>query len=156
METQIEVIVNESKVLDSEKEALVAGFDAYEAIAKEWETKAKEIVVTDLSQKDMIARAKEGRKFLKEKRLEIEKNKTAMKEQSLRKGQAIDAIARYLIALIKPSEDYLESQEKFAEIQEENRLMNLEKTRSEELGQYTDTSIYNFRIMSEEISYLHH
>lgn len=151
METQIEIIVNESKVLSSEKKALVAGFDTYEAIAKEWETKAKEIIVTDSSQKDMILRAKEGRKFLKEKRLEIEKNKTVMKEQSLRKGQAIDAIARYLIALIKPSEEYLESQEKFAEIQEEDRLMNLEKTRSDELGQYTDTSIYNFRIMSEDV-----
>jgi len=50
-------------------------------------------------------------------RIEIEKTRKALKEQSLRKGQAIDSIAKYLTSLVSPIEEYLKQQEDFAEIQ---------------------------------------
>ena len=48
--------------------------------------------------------AREGRLFLAQKRIDVEKARKALKEQSLRKGQAIDAIAKFLTSLIEPTE----------------------------------------------------
>lgn len=60
-------------------------------------------------------------------RIEIEKTRKSLKEQSLRKGQAIDAIARFLTSLISPIEDHLRLQEDFLKIQEEKNLLRKRK-----------------------------
>ena len=114
-------IVKASNLELAESQSIVEKFGSYESIAKEWETKAKMIVVTDASQVTEMAMAREARKKFSQLRIDVEKARKAMKEQSLRKGQAIDAIARFLTSLITPIEDHLRLQEDFVKIQEEKK-----------------------------------
>lgn len=114
--SQILALIEQNNIEQTDKQTLVEKFNDYEAIAKEWETKAKTIVVTSTDQKTEMAMAKEARKKFSAMRIEIEKTRKALKEQSLRKGQAIDSIAKYLTSLVSPIEEYLKSQEDFVEI----------------------------------------
>lgn len=151
MKEKLEVIIKESNLPVEEQNTIKSGFEGYESTIKDWESKVKAIVVTDETQTDLILEAKEARRFLRNKRLEIEDNRKKLKEQSLRKGQAIDAIAKYLTSLIQPLEEHLELQEKYIVLKEKARLDELESKRKEELGQYVENlAIYNLRIMTEE------
>lgn len=118
MENQLVKIVKESGLEQSKSQVLLANFQNYFEIAAEWENKAKMLIVTNESQKAEMKMAREGRLFLKEKRVAVERTRKELKEQSLREGQTIDAIAKILKNLIEPIENYLEQQEKFIEIKE--------------------------------------
>lgn len=134
---QLSTIVNESGLETNEGQTLMEKFGNYEQIAKEWETKAKEIVVTSRDQKTEMEMAKVARKKFSDLRIEVEKSRKQMKEQSLRKGQAIDAIARFLVSLISPIEEHLKLQEDFIKIEDAKKAEQLrleaEKKEQEEL-----------------------
>jgi len=121
MENQLSIIVKESGLEQTKAQVLLSNFSNYFDIAAEWENKAKMLVVTDESQKVEMKMAREGRLFLKEKRVNIERTRKELKEQSLREGQTIDSIAKILKNLIEPIEEHLEKQEKFIEIKEAER-----------------------------------
>jgi hypothetical protein len=105
--------------LDNAKSSdLIENFSNYFEIAKEWEEKSKQIIVNSSLQVEEMQKAREARLFLKQKRVAIEKTRTALKESSLREGKAIDAIAKILTNLITPIEDDLELKEKFKEMEE--------------------------------------
>jgi len=151
METQTQIIIKENNLNASDQQAISSGFEGYEATALEWQTKAKLIVVTDVSQTEMISQARVARKFLSDQRLDIERNRKALKEQSLRKGQVIDSIAKYLTSLITPSEEHLELQEKFVKLQHEKKLAEILSDRIMQLSQYTQNAdIYNLNTMTDE------
>lgn len=116
---QLSLIVQNSNLEPVEAQSIIERFNTYEEIAKDWEAKAKAIVVTNASQVTEMKMAREGRLFLAQKRIDVEKTRKALKEQSLRKGQAIDAIAKFLTSLIEPTEKYLKEQEDFVKIQKE-------------------------------------
>lgn len=118
MSSQLEQIVQESGLETTKAQVILGQFKDYFDIAGEWEEKAKAIVVTDASQTADMEMARVGRLFLREKRIAIEKTRKELKEQSLREGKAIDGLANVLKALIVPTEEYLEKQEKFVELQE--------------------------------------
>ena len=118
METKLQTIVKSSGLEGVESKHLLDRFGSYEQIAKEWEVKAKAIVVTDASQVTEMAMAKTARKKFSDLRIEVEKTRKALKEQSLRKGQAIDAVAKFIVSLIAPIEEHLKLQEDFVKIQE--------------------------------------
>lgn len=120
-ETQLAKIVQESGLEKSKAQILLDNFSDYFKLAAEWEIKAKTLVITDVSQKTEMKMAREGRLFLKGKRLEVEKTRKTLKEQSLREGKAIDGIANVLKAVIEPIENYLDEQEKFVERKEAER-----------------------------------
>jgi hypothetical protein len=120
--SQLEVIVRENALTPVEGKSLIERFGNYEQVAQEWEAKAHAIVVTSVTQTTEMAMAKQARKKFSEMRIEVEKARVAMKEQALRKGQAIDAVAKYLVSLIKPIEDYLKDQEDFSKIWAEKKL----------------------------------
>lgn len=173
MSNELEVIVKESGLDQPKAKFILEQFkDSFEFAAK-WEKQAKTIVVTSENQIAEMKMARVGRLELREKRISIEKARKELKEQALREGKAIDGIANVLKALIVPIEEYLESQEKFIEIQEEKKRENLrleeEKKIEEQLlenerldrmaGQrreaalpyrdYWATSHYDFRTMSD-------
>lgn len=125
-------IVNQSGLESADQTSILERFGSYEEVAKEWEAKAKMIVVTDSSQTTEMAMAKEARKKFSQLRIDVEKARKAMKEQSLRKGQAIDSIARFLVSLILPIEEYLRSQEDFVRIEHEKKLAEEKKKDEEE------------------------
>jgi hypothetical protein len=115
MENQLQEIVTSSGLEQPKAQFILEKFQGYFAIAAEWETKAKAIVVTDDEQKSDMQIARVGRLFLREKRVAIEKARKELKEQALREGKAIDGIANVLKALIEPIEEYLDKQEHFTE-----------------------------------------
>ncbi len=121
MENQLQIIVKESGLEQSKAKFILENFQNYFEIADDWAKKARAIVVTDENQKAEMQMARAGRLFLREKRIAVEDARKNLKEQALREGKAIDGIANVLKALIIPIEEYLEKQEKFVEIREENK-----------------------------------
>ena len=113
---KLATIVKDSGLEQTKAQVLLDKFTGYFQIASDWEVKAKAVVVTDAGQKAEMEMARVGRLFLREKRIQIEKTRKELKEQSLREGKAIDGIANVLKALIVPIEEYLGKQEKFVEI----------------------------------------
>lgn len=97
--------------------------------AEEWKTKAFALVVTDATQLTEMAQAREGRLILKNIRTSTEKLRKSLKEDSLKKGKAIDGVANFVKDLIEPIEEHLDKQERFAEIKEAERKEALKVTR---------------------------
>lgn len=120
MENQLLQVINKSGLDKTKAQVLLENFSSYFEIAADWENKARALTVTNIEQKAEMKMAREGRLFLKEKRVAVEKTRKALKENALREGQAIDAVAKFLTNLITPIEKDLEEKEKFAEIQEAN------------------------------------
>lgn len=128
-------ILEQSNLDVVERKSIAEKFSDYESIAKEWENKAKTIVVTDASQTTEMAMAKEARKKFSQLRIDVEKTRKQLKEQSLRKGQAIDAIAKFLTSLVVPIEQYLKEQECFVQIQEEKKALELKIAEEKRLAE---------------------
>jgi len=111
---------------------------------------AKDIKVTSPKQIDIMERAREVRLSLKRIRNNLEKTRKRLKEESLRKGKAIDGMANIIKYLIVPVEEYLQEQEDFVKIQEEKKRAELAENREKELSQYSiDCSYYNLAEMPE-------
>jgi len=121
MKNQLQVMVKEAGLAPTKAKYIQEKFNDYFDLADEWTIKARAIKVTNASQTGDMAMAREGRLFLREKRITIEKARKELKEQALREGKAIDGIANVLKSLIVPIEDYLDRQERFVEIQEEEK-----------------------------------
>jgi hypothetical protein len=126
---ELEIIIEQNALEPSKAKYILEQFQRFFGVADEWTAKAKTLVVTNASQTAEMELAREGRLFLREQRISIEKARKDLKEQSLREGKAIDGIANVLKALIVPIEEYLEHQEKFVQIQEEAKL----ETRRQEI-----------------------
>jgi len=152
MENQLVQVINESGLDKTKAQILLENFSNYFEIATEWENKAKALVVTSVEQKAEMKMAREGRLFLKEKRVNIEKTRKALKENALREGQAIDTVAKILTNLITPIEKDLEEKERFAEIQEANRRAAIRTTREAEIAPFSEFIPIglDFSAMSEE------
>jgi len=135
MDNQLQIIVDESGLEKSKAQIILDKFTDYFEVAAKWEKEAKELVVTDASQTEIIEKAAVGRKILSGKRIELEKTRKLMKENSLREGQAIDGISKTLKALIIPLEDYLKQQECFVQIakaKKDEEILRLAHAKEEE------------------------
>jgi len=108
-------LIDGSELEKTKAQLLLDNFTAYFDIAAEWELHARAIVVKDESETALMKMAREGRLFLRQKRIDVEKARKQLKEQALREGKAIDGIANVLKALIVPIEEHLDAQEHFAE-----------------------------------------
>jgi len=133
-------------------DSLMQGFTGYFSEARKIVDECKDINVSDEKQVDLMKQARESRLKLKEIRVNCEKTRKELKEQSLREGRAIDGIANVIKALIVPVEEHLEKQEKFAEVQEQLRLEKQLGDRVEKLSKYVaDTSLYDLKDMADEV-----
>lgn len=130
--------VNESGLDKTKSQILLDKFIGYFEVAAKWEATEKSLVITDSSQLTEMKMAREGRLFLAKKRVDVDKTRKELKEDSLREGQTIDAIAKILTNLIKPIEESLEQKEKFAEIQEAKRKSELKLLRQIELSPFVE------------------
>ncbi len=114
-------LINRSGLQATDANVILAGFEKFFNLADEWEKEARTIIITDENcytpeGEAAMERAGIGRKFLKTVRLDIEKVRKAEKEQSLRKGQVIDGIAKALTASASLTEAYLGKQENFLKL----------------------------------------
>lgn len=112
---ELTLIVEENNLPANKTEELLKSFGSYFQEAKKLAIKANNIKITDETQVEQMFQAKELRLQLKDIRIEAEKTKVTLKEQSLREGNAIQGAFNIIKALVVPVEEYLESQEKFAE-----------------------------------------
>jgi len=150
-ENKLEIVISQSGLEESKAKTVLQSFSQFFEQAEEWEQKAKAIVVTDKLQVSEMQQAREIRLTLKDIRVNAEKTRKELKEQSLRESRAIDGIANVIKALIEPLEEHLEKQEKFAEIQLAIELENRNNQRILELTPYVpDISVYQLREMSDE------
>jgi len=115
---------------------LQAAFMPYFERAAEWRDKAMAIQVTSLHQTSEMRQAREARLALKDIRVNAEKTRVKLKEESLRTGKAIDGMANVIKFLIAPIEAHLEEQEKYGERLAEKQRAEQRDLRECEAGKY--------------------
>lgn len=149
--SQLQVILSEQNVAAENAKQLLVAFGAPFEEAGEILATYQTIKVTKEDDFATMAKARSQRLSLKNIRVEVEKKRKELKEDSLRVGKAIDSVARFVKETIEPAESYLEAQEKFAEIKAAERAAKVKAERIEELMQFTnDISMYNFESMDDE------
>ena len=151
IQQDLAIAVKDSGLQPSKIETLLQSFSSNFSKAKEIADKAKSIIVTDEFQTDIMLQARESRLALKSIRIDVERTRKELKEQSLREGKAIDGIANVIKALVIPVEEHLEKQEKYAEVKEMEHLQARYESRVNKLLPYvSDISLYNIKDMSDE------
>lgn len=137
----------EQETAISLKNSFMPYFEQAEMLGK----KAKEIVIKSADQIEEIKIAREARLQLKNIRVNVERTRKELKEESLRKGKAIDGLANVIKYLIVPIEEHLQKQEDFVKIQEQLKKDQLRDERKAELVKYdvVETDFYNLGGMAE-------
>jgi hypothetical protein len=138
MSQKIDELIGTGVIEKTKGDYIKEKFQDFTQAIEEWSERANAIVVTDETQKELMVEAREGRLLLKAKRIEVEKVRKSLKEQSLSEGRLIDSVAKYLTGLIEPAEKHLELQEKFIEIQEQNKRIQLKAGRAKLLEPYKE------------------
>ena len=148
---KLQVILNEQGIEKSDVAKLVEAFGGPFEEAGQILATYKDIKVTDEKDTAGMAKARELRLILKKARTTVENNRKELKADIVKQGKAIDSVARYVKEEIEPAEEYLELQEKFAELAQAKREADLKAKRIEQLMQYTDDlSVYNLDGMTED------
>lgn len=150
-DNKLAVIVQESGLEKTQAQTILDNFTGFFTEAQKWEVEARKINVTDVTQTELMNKAREVRLSLKDIRVNAEKVRKELKEQSLREGKAIDGIANVIKALIVPLEEHLEKQEKFVEYKIAKELDDRNIKRITELTPFVaDITFYNLRDMDED------
>jgi len=131
-------VITDSKVEQPTALMLQNSFLPFYEKITEWSEKAKTLVVTDAAQTREMKMAREARLALKDIRVQADKTRKALKEDSTRYGKAVQSVYNLIEELIVPAEKHLEAQEKFVELQEAARKLELAKTREIELEPYKE------------------
>lgn len=119
-------------------EVILRAFEAFFTKAKEEEEIANTIIVQDEDDFQTINAAKGKYNQVRGLRLEVDKVRKALKEDSLREGQTIDAIARVIKNLILPIEEHLKKQKDFVKIRKAERERELTESRAKLLAPFHD------------------
>lgn len=150
--------MNETKIEIKELELIEKGealslqkkFMPYFEIAEKLKVEANKIKIMSIDQVDDMQTARKMRLEIKTVRVNTEKLRKELKEESLLKGKAIDGMANIIKYLIEPTENYLKSQEEFAINLEKERLEKIKYERSGALLKYVeDISLYRLDDMTE-------
>lgn len=131
--------------------SLLSAFTPLLEQAEEWRKKVELIHVTDVSQVREMEMARASRLALKDIRVSAEKTRKKLKEDSLRRGKAIDGVYNVIEFIIAPLEKSLLEQEQFAERKETERKAALKQEREALLRPYgTDTQFFSLGDMPQE------
>lgn len=147
---ELTVILNEQGVSQDSQKALVEAFGGPFEEVGEILADYQNIKVTDVTQIKEMAEAREKRIALKNARTTVERKRKELKEDSLKTGRAIDAVARFVKEQIEPAEKYLETQEKFKELRDKAEAAERLTARTEAIAKFTDPTLYNLEAMPEE------
>ncbi|MCK9598063.1 MAG: hypothetical protein M0R06_03415 [Sphaerochaeta sp.] len=144
-------VARKCELPEAETNHLMAQFSDYIVEASKLCEEAKGLVVTDARDVETIKKCHRIRMALRRVRTESEKNKTVLKVNVLRTGRAIDGANNIVKAITEPTEDYCESQEKFAERQEAAALAAIKAERDAFLAPFVpDISVYVTEKMTPE------
>lgn len=149
-DTQLATIAASGGMAQTAAEALVKPFVPLAEEAFALVVQAESIVVTDATQVSEMKQSRTARLRLREIRIEVEKVRKGLKEDSLRRGQGIDLAANYIKGKVEPVEARLEEQEKFAERAEAKRKAELKASREALLAPFgIDTTHYQLGDMKD-------
>jgi hypothetical protein len=113
--------------------------------------KSRLIEVTDVSQKLEIKLARTYRLELRAIRVASDKTRKELKEESLKKGKAIDGFHNILLHLVEAEETRLDQSEQFAERKEAERKAALKAVREELLKPFAvDCALFQLGEMTDE------
>lgn len=147
---ELVLIAQDAQLEKSQVENLLQSFSKNFQEAKKIASEVKSIVVTDETQVELMNKAREARLSLKNIRVEVEKTRIGLKEQSLREGKAIDGMANIIKALVIPVEEHLQKQEDFVKLRESEAAAKKYADRIEKLSQLVDDiSLYNVKDMTD-------
>ena len=142
-------VQTEAKLTENEQNELADKFRAYYDRICDWRSKV--VLITNPEDPRQQKLAREIRLGLKDVRCDVEKARKVLKEESVRKGKAIDGYANVLKYQCQPTEDKLELIEKAAEFKEAERIRKMIEARTTlVLAEGGDTTIYNFGNMTDE------
>lgn len=111
---ELVAIIQANGIVLTEAESIVTSFSHFMSEAKKLIEEASAVVVVDENDKEGMDKARSVRLGLSHVRVDAEKARKAFKEGYLKKGKAIDQIAKEVENLITPVEDKLEQLEKMA------------------------------------------
>lgn len=152
MDNQITKIVNDNQLPQTKAELIVSSFNDFFIEAKQIIDMHGSLTVNKEDDLQGMKQAREARLKLKDIRVQAEKVRKQLKEESRREGLAIDGISNLLKMLIVPTEQHLEQQEKYAELIAEKKRLERINARQEQLARYVDdVAIYNIQDVSDEV-----
>ena len=145
-------VIKESGVEKSTAKTLEESFSQFFNQAEQWKEKALALVVTDESQGKEMLEARKGRLALKEIRVNADKKRKELKEDSIRYGRAVQGLYNVIEYLVVPLEKHLEKQEKFKEFREAERKEKVRQERQLEIEPLQEFLPYNLDLanMSDE------
>lgn len=129
--------VEDSGVAEETAKTLKDSFVPLLDQAEEWKAKALSLVVTDESQKEEMAQAREARLVLRDIRIAADKKRVELKQESILYGKAVQGMYDIIKFVVVPPEKHLQKQEDFVKIQEEKRREKLKEDRLSELEPYS-------------------
>jgi len=153
-QNELEIVIKESGLEISQSTDILKKFNIFFEQAKEWEVKAKFLVVKNENDIEIMSQAREARLALKKIRTEAENVRKNIKENYVRTGKAIDGVANVIKALIIPIEEHLEKQEKFIELLKEEKAKTIKAERISKLLAYIpeeNIGMYNLDVMNDEV-----
>jgi hypothetical protein len=149
--------ISETGVDTEIQQMLVERFTPFLEQVREWKQKAETLVVTDISQTAEMKMARVARLAIRDIRLDADKTRKELKEDSLRYGRAVQGVYNVIEAAISPIEKHLEEQEKFKEREEAKQRAILKAKREDEaepLRQYIPYGIDFSEITQEDFNKL--
>jgi hypothetical protein len=148
---ELAVAVQQEGIEPASAQELLSRFAPVFAQAKNICKDAAQINVTDATQVSTIKRARALRLSLRGLRVEADHIRKKLKEDSLRRGKAIQGVYNIIEYAIAPVEERLLEHEQFAERAEAARIEKLKTEREAVLSEYVaDLSFYRLGEMSEE------
>lgn len=128
------VIISDAKVSGSSAVEIESKFRPIYDQIKDWERKAKKLVVTSEFQVKEMEEAGKARRAVVKVRTSADKTRKELKAEALAYGNAVQGVYNEITSMLKPIEDHLATQEKFAENAREEKRLKLEKERMGILG----------------------
>lgn len=152
MDNQLQIIINKSGLEPAQAKPLLDTFGDFFVEAHKIVAKSKAIKVTKEDQLDLMSEARKQRLALKELRNKADKARVTLKEGYLRGGNAVQDIFNDIRDIIKPEEERLEMQEKFAELLEAERKEKKIQARLLKLSEYSENNQDDDRQIVENLS----
>ena len=156
IENSLIKVINETGVELDTADMILKKFSEFFDQSEKLKKEGLLIQVTNISQKEQMKSAREIRLELKEIRVQADKIRKLLKEDSNRYGKAVQAAYNLIESECEPTEKYLELQEKFAEVQAAKEKAELKAAREKECQEFfefmpTDMDLSNMPKESYEI-----
>lgn len=114
-------------------DAALAAYKVTDAAIATMREQFMPLVIQSPEDKAGAKRVREARLTVKNERIAVEKTRKALKEDALRYGQAVDAEARRITAMLEPIEEHLEAQEQAIAAEVSRRAQAVEIAKREKL-----------------------